>query len=485
MTDESGTGALLFQSGDLGTPSAGVLTNCTGLPVASGISGLGTGVATALAVNTGSAGAVVLFNGALGTPSSGTLTNATGLPVATGISGLGTGIATFLATPSSANLIAAITDETGTGALVFATSPTLVTPALGTPSSGVLTSCTGLPLSTGVTGTLPIANGGTGLTSLGSPTQALRVNAGGTGLEYFTIAGTGDVVGPASVTDSRLAVFDGTTGKLLKQAAFAESDVGRLSSTQTFSGDKTFSGALTVPATVNYTGNGSIVKSGAGALTLSASGAFTLTVPATGTADLIGTAQTISAIKTHSAAIAFSGGTAANLSIWAASNVLRQRGGTSGWAVDNTSGTAIISATDAGALTVGPSTFGGGHTLHGFLNIDNNNAAGTAGISLASNNGSITGYVLAAAATNDGVTGSAAADLVIRNSQRIAFSANGGTSIQSAIATDGAHTWGASGGTALHNVNTAALTTSTAAGISYLRININGATRRIPTYNDA
>jgi hypothetical protein len=62
--------------------------------------------------------------------------------ISTGVTGLGTGVATFLGTPSSANLIAAVTDETGTGSLVFATSPTLVTPVLGTPSSGNLQNCT-------------------------------------------------------------------------------------------------------------------------------------------------------------------------------------------------------------------------------------------------------------------------------------------------------------------------------------------------------
>lgn len=63
----------------------------------------------------------------LGTPTSGTLTNCTGLPISTGVSGLGTGVATFLATPNSANLASAVTDETGSGALMFATSPTITT----------------------------------------------------------------------------------------------------------------------------------------------------------------------------------------------------------------------------------------------------------------------------------------------------------------------------------------------------------------------
>lgn len=75
-------GTVLYNGGALGTPSSATLTSATGLPISTGVSGLGTGVAIALAVNTGSAGAFVVFGGALGTPSSGTATNLTGLPAA-------------------------------------------------------------------------------------------------------------------------------------------------------------------------------------------------------------------------------------------------------------------------------------------------------------------------------------------------------------------------------------------------------------------
>ena len=133
------------------------LNNITG--VVSIIKG-GTGTTTA----TGSGSVVLsasptLITPALGTPSSATLTNATGLPISSGVSGLGTNVASFLATPTSANLISAMSDETGTGLLVFGTSPTLTTPTLGVASATSL-ALTGTTSSTSTsTGALTIAGG--------------------------------------------------------------------------------------------------------------------------------------------------------------------------------------------------------------------------------------------------------------------------------------------------------------------------------------
>ena len=216
-TDITGLGSMSTQNANTVAITGGNITGITDLAVSDGgtgastltgyVKGSGTAALTASSTipNTDITGLGTMStqnstsisvtggtmnNVALGTPASGTLTNCVGLPIATGVSGLGANVATFLATPTSANLAIVVTDETGSGSLVFNNAATFIAPNLGTPAAVVLSNGTGLPLTTGVTGTLPIANGGTGQTAANPAFNALAPSQTGSNGKYLTTDGS-------------------------------------------------------------------------------------------------------------------------------------------------------------------------------------------------------------------------------------------------------------------------------------------------------
>ena len=286
----------------LGTPASGTLTNCTSLPIATGVSGLGTSVATALAVNVGSAGAFVTNGGALGTPSSGTLTNCSGLSLTAGVTGTlpiangGTGLTStpangaldigngtgFTRTTLTAGANVTITNAAGSITIASSNPGGTVTSIGGTGSvngitlSGTVTSSgnltlggtlSGVSLTSQVTGTLPVANGGTGQTSY-TDGQLLIGNSSGNTLSKATLTAGSNITitnGNGSIT-----IASSNPGGTVTSVGGTGSVNGiTLSGTVTSSGNLTLGGTLSnVSLSTQVTGTLPVGNGGTGVTTI-------------------------------------------------------------------------------------------------------------------------------------------------------------------------------------------------------------------------
>lgn len=258
---------------NIGTPSAGVATFLTGLPISTGLAGAGTGVLTALGTNVGTAGSPVVNGGALGTPSGGTATNITGLPVG-GIAALATNTIVGNGTAGSASptALSIPSCSTSASALIWTSSTGFgcnTISGTGTVNSGLANSLAYYSSSGTAVSGLATANNGILVTSgAGAPSIGTAIPSGITattqaGSDNSTLVATtaqvqAAIAASSSVPSGTIVPFAGVTAPASWQFANGTS-VLRASFPSLFTAvtsTSTITVTIASPAVVSWTSHG-------------------------------------------------------------------------------------------------------------------------------------------------------------------------------------------------------------------------------------